>query len=491
MNGLYRKTSSLRLEIQIKRNRGYLTGDYPEEYVRNLTSYTVPGAVFTKLYKRGHWDGRKHLYSKVDKSIPAGLVPLVSNSLKQRGYTVSVIDYREENIPAVGNKGITVGGKLRGKFGQGIYDYQYKAAEALINGKRGILKIATNGGKTSIAAAVIHHLAVPTVFVVPGRELFYQSRETLADLLEISEDSIGMVGDGLFSIGDWVTVASMETLHSKIQNQELSEEDLNRWQCLFADEVHMGGSDTFYEVLDQIPAYWRGGLSATPYDRSDSGTLRLIAQTGPMLYEVTTKELVEKGISIQPFVKLLKIEEPKLPSGLKKWQKVQQLGIVENQKLNQLIATEAVDYIKEGKHCVIMVDKLDQGWAILDKVKKHVDNVDFIHGSLGSEKRQKLLQDFKEDRILGLVSTSVLNQGVDMDCIDVLILAGGGKAVIPTIQRVGRGLRRGRGRDKLVVVDVMNFTHPYLIKHSQRRLNIYKREQCYKIHTVDEAPSEI
>ena len=68
-----------------------------------------------------------------------------------------------------------------------------------------------------------------------------------------------------------------------------------------------------------------------------------------------------------------------------------------------------------------------------------------------------------------------------MPCIDVLILAGGGKAKIRLLQRVGRGLRTGAGKERLLVIDFANFTHKWLLKHSLARLRTYIAEECFMI----------
>jgi superfamily II DNA or RNA helicase len=79
---------------------------------------------------------------------------------------------------------------------------------------------------------------------------------------------------------------------------------------------------------------------------------------------------------------------------------------------------------------------------------------------------------------------SILDEGVDVPNIDVLILAGGGKSSINTLQRVGRGLRKGGNIDKLYVVDTLDFQQYHLLKHSLQRLDDYKNEDCFVIEEV-------
>lgn len=463
--------------IEIKGNRAYLSGNYPKEFVKKVTSYFVNNYYFSKLYKLGKWDGRRHFFNEKTCSFPAGLVDVVKEEL-QKNYKeckVSITDYREENIPPSSNRGFDLIGV---DFGQGKYDYQIKAAEEAIKKKRGILKLAVNAGKTEISCAITKHLSVPTLFIVPGIDLLYQTRDRFSKRLGIEVEDIGLIGDNNFKLGNWITVGTVDSLLSRIKSEDLVQEDLDKWDLLFIDECHGAGSVTAYKVLDKIPAYWRFGLSATPLDRSDGDTFRLISQTGPIIYEVSNKDLVDRGISVQPVVRLLKINEPVISKKVP-WPKVKNLGIVKNPHLNDLIALSVTEYAKEGKLCLVLVDQITQGEEIKSRIKDV--RAEFIHGKADSDERKKALNDFSKGNIKVLIGTSIFNQGIDLDCIDVIALAGGGKATIPVIQRIGRGLRSGRGRDKLIVLDVMNFCHKHLIKHSHKRLQLYKKEGCFII----------
>lgn len=485
--------------IEIKGNRAYLKGTFPTSHIRELTSYPVQGANFSLAYKRGKWDGRKHLFNLRDNSMPAGLVSIVRNSLENEfNAKVTLIDNRLDINTA--NAGIGVKGKLEDKFGKGIFDYQLLSAESAVAAKRGILKLATNAGKTVIAGAIINHLQIPTLFIVPGVELLYQAQEALSEFTGQIPEEVGLIGDGHFSIGSWVTVAIVDTLVSRLADKEQAKRLMEaNWQLLFLDECHVAGSDTTFAALDAIPAYYRFGLSGTPLDRSDGATLRLIAQTGEIIYEVKNKLLVERGISVQPVVKLMTINEPKIPKTRNKlkvtYAEAYDEAYVNNLYLNQKVVETLIPYLDEGKSVIIMIDRIEHGENIKniidntlyerwEKLQGVHHNIKFIHGSQSSDERKEALTAFKNGEINCLITTSILNQGVDIDCIDLLCFAGGGKAVIPTLQRVGRGLRSGRGREKLIIIDIINNCHQFFSKHANIRLDTYKSEECFQIEQI-------
>jgi len=81
----------------------------------------------------------------------------------------------------------------------GVYelrDYQLDAFYAALERKRGILHLATNAGKTLIAAALAKVLDIPTLFVVHRKTLLQQTYDAFKE--HINKSELGRVGDGLF-----------------------------------------------------------------------------------------------------------------------------------------------------------------------------------------------------------------------------------------------------------------------------------------------------
>jgi len=51
--------------------------------------------------------------------------------------------------------------------------------------------------------------------------------------------------------------------------------------------------------------------------------------------------------------------------------------------------------------------------------------------------------------------------------------AGGGKDELPVLQTIGRGLRRTDEKDKVIIYDFFDPSHPYLISHFGQRVTLY------------------
>lgn len=341
---------------------------------------------------------------------------------------------------------------------------------------------------TSCAAALIKCLQVPTLFLVERVNLVNQTIERFAEYLNISEKDVGKVGDGSYTYGDWITIATPKTLKNLMKP-----EDADRWRLVIADECHRAANNTFYSVLEGINAPWRLGMSGTPLSRSDGADLRLIAQTGPVIYEVSNEFLVERGISVPPTVEMIRVTSPVILQKDLSWSDVEDIGIVGNEHLNNIIIKRAVAEAEKGKQVLVLVNIIDHGKKLIKAIKSELGETEmdtalgkmskakFISGKESTKVRDRALKNFAKTKIKILVATSILDEGIDVPNIDVLILGGGGKAKTKLLQRVGRGLRTGEDKEGLLVVDFANYTHKWHLKHSLERLRLYKAENCFKI----------
>jgi len=461
-------------EIHIYGPISKLSGEFPLAAVREATSYAVEGAQFSKQYRKGLWDGRKHLFKTATGAFPTGLLDLVTHVLDVAEVQYQVIDHRRPLAPQ-GRIYDLVGVKMEGK-----YDYQLDAAKTAVAKKQGILRIATNGGKTEIACAITKYLGLPTLFMVTTRELLYQARERFMKRLGVTEAEVGIVGDGHWQPGSWVTVATVDTLESRFERQEC-QDLLKSAEVLFVDECHHAGSETWYDVCIACPANYRYGLSGTPMDRTDGANLRLLAAIGPIIVDIPNKFLVDRGISAKTHIIFSKVTAPVLPKKLA-YASAYKQGVVANPNALSLIVDWTKAFHEAGLSTLILCEQIEHGKIIDSALWTATGGIFiphlFIHGEEDTYIRTEALKDFGERRLPVLIASTILDEGVDVPTIDALILAGSRKSRIKTMQRLGRGLRG----NKLIAVEFANFTHDHLLRHSLQRYEDYKKEECFPLY---------
>lgn len=134
-------------------NKCQLLEEDDEKVIKALDfqlSYRIQGAEHSKAFKgyvnaRGEevtWDGRKHLMES-NLRFPVGLLDKVIDFYEERGLDLEIVDQRRNTSET---SPIDIMPRLN-EMGIKPRDYQINAAEKAANVNRGIIRIATGGGK--------------------------------------------------------------------------------------------------------------------------------------------------------------------------------------------------------------------------------------------------------------------------------------------------------------------------------------------------------
>ena len=434
-----------------------------------------------KLYVRTDgehgWDGKRHLFRKTSKGyvVFTGLVPFIQELLKKRGIVCRVINKFTLLNPTFPRM-IAEKVKLNDIT---FRDYQLDGIEQALIHQRGVVHVATNGGKTAIMGGIIKAFKIPkTLILVHSAKLARQLKDKLQYFLD---EPIGMIGSGFFDHNAQIIIGMPGSLKITKKKDKEKVFILNNLfksvRLICIDEVHHVASKQFEEVLKHCKyAYSRFGFSGTPFSRSDGKNILVEALVGPQIIRVTNKQLIDRGISAKPIVFFHSLKNNKEVKD-REWITVYKKGIVHNAVRNQLIVSLAVKAAEEGKSVFISVFEISHGTNLknLLATQTSVPCV-FIHGTQDPYKQDQLQKSFEKGDVPILIGSPVLGEGIDFDAaVDCLIVADAKKAPINLVQKVGRVLRKG-GRI-LSVHDFVDNNHKYLKKHSTERLMIYKKEK--------------
>ena len=175
------------------------------------------GYFFAKAYKEGYWDG--YIRFTEDRRFPSGLLLDALIALRGAGYTYTLengidplrlpelperLDLYHEDLP---DNTLT------------LRDYQLEAVNSALKNRRGIVNIATNGGKTEVACGimkVIEPLLAEDeriLFLTHSTEIAVQSHKRIEERLQMD---VGFIGKG-----EWdekrITVAMIPTVAKYIE----------------------------------------------------------------------------------------------------------------------------------------------------------------------------------------------------------------------------------------------------------------------------------
>lgn len=168
-------------------------------------------------------------------------------------------------------------------------DYQRRGSAALLATHDGILCLRCGAGKTVVGLHSAAQLGVPILITVTDEGLAEQWMEEIEDFLGIDSKDVGYVGGGKFNWKKAITIAQVNTLAKRADEDRLPPEMLHHFGVIISDEAHVMGAPYFNNAIPPFHGR-RWGLSATP-DREDGFDTLLRYTIGEVVYTYLTPDL--------------------------------------------------------------------------------------------------------------------------------------------------------------------------------------------------------
>ena len=378
------------------------------------------------------------------------------------------------------------------------YPYQMEAIDAWhANGKRGVISLPTGAGKTYIAVMLIAETQRPTLVHVPTIDLMHQ---WYAVLREYFGTEVGLYGGGYHELASLtVTTYQSAVMHAPYYG--------NRFGMAIFDECHhLPGQQYQYTAISSI-APFRLGLTATP-ERTDGGETRLYSLVGECCYEAKVQELSGKTLSPYRVVTIavemedterVRYEEARRTylDFLKKahinmgagrgWQTFLWKS---SQTAEGREAFKA--YLTQKQLSFASTTKQEWVWKLIqrhrgarmliftqDNTTAYQLGVRFFLPVLTHQtklkERNAFLENFRNGTYSILVTSKVLNEGVDVPEANVAIIVSGSGSVREHVQRLGRILRKREGKQAVLYELISKETGEHFVNKRRRQHHAYER----------------
>ena len=486
-------------KIVIKGNTSQIIEETDVEHVLALDkhlSFFVQGSEHTPAF-RGYvnregdfvkWDGFKKLLTPT-LQFATGLVDRVVAFYKAANKTIDIIDRRP---PKSVEPPKNIIDNLK-KIGKEPYPYQLEILDIIDKYDRGIIKVATGGGKSLIAALITAKLGKKTTIYVIGKDLLHQFHDFF---VECFDEPIGIVGDGLCEIHD-INIASIWTIGQAIgmkKNEILLDSDddeksVNKTKYIeilkmmkecrlhIIDECHMSACETVQQIFKHSNAEHIYGLSGSPW-RDDGADLLIEAILGKYIVNIPASRLIKEGYLAQPLIRFRVV--PPYPYELEKnYQSIYKKYVVENDVRNGLVLDAAKALVAKGYQTLVLFNSLKHGKILHELFEEHMTCA-LLDGSNDKEERDKVKKDLMNHKIDCVLASRIFDIGVDIPSLSGLVIACGGKSTVKALQRVGRVIRKYPGKTFAVVIDFVDQA-TFLDNHSKTRYRIYTSEDGFDV----------
>lgn len=368
-----------------------------------------------------------------------------------------------------------------------LRDYQEQVITKCMSKGRGIIVVATAGGKTLIMSTLISNLisakSFKKIVVIVPTQL---TKQTYDEFVKFSTGwtCTWWTGEHKPNIDCEVIIAGNKILQSEKQDIEW----LFRADALIVDEVHgLRYGNSINKIIKKFNTCYRFGFTGTmPDNILDQWTVKGII--GPVIFEKNSHELrEEKYISpVQVLVAQVTYSDPPIytrsVSTTANYQKEIDY-IISNDKRNKYI-TKIVN--KLSNNTLILVDRLEHGERLYNILTINSNKkIFYIRGEVEYEDRDKIKDIMEETSdVICIAISSIFSTGINIKNLHNILFAASGKAKIRIIQSIGRGLRLHSSKQRLIIIDIFDDLK-YGKKHFEKRKLIYEKEKIpYKSYKI-------
>lgn len=346
----------------------------------------------------------------------------------------------------------------------------------IAKGEDRVLLISSTGtGKTYASAFAMRECGFKRVlFLVHRGQLARQSRESYRMVFDDSI-SMGLVGAGHSEYDCDYVFATVQTLN---RDKHLFKYEKDAFDCIILDEAHHSSAGTYQKVMNYFKPKLFLGMTATP-DKMDDN------QEGKNIYEIFNYQLALE-IRLQqamennllcPFhyfgiTEVSSVDEKNM--SVKKLSTEDFRRLTSDTRVRHIIEqAEYFGYSGDRVKGLVFCSRIDES----EELSRKFNNIGYrtiaLNGSAGEEERisafERLAMDESEadgdhQPLDYIFSVEILNEGVDIVEVNQVIMLRPTQSPIVFIQQLGRGLRKAKGKEYVVILDFIgNYNKNFMI----------------------------
>ena len=297
---------------------------------------------------------------------------------------------------------------------------------------RQLVVFATGLGKTTTATRIITQFK-KALWITHVEELIIQSAKSI--ISEIGEMEVGIIKQERFDIDKRVVVASIQTLHRRLDKIPKSTFD-----CIVIDEAHLAMAPTWLKAAQHFDVKLLLGLTATP-DRLDGISL------GNLFDEIVVDKDIAFGIDEGYLVELdairlkteVNLDKVRTTGGELNARDLE--AIINTPSRNNYIVDRWLEEAKGKKTLAFCVD-MQHAVDLCSAFRQKGVLADFVvSDETLCPDRKGVMDRFRRSETTVLTNVMILTAGFDQPDVECIIAARPTKSKTIYLQQIGRGTR--------------------------------------------------
>jgi superfamily II DNA or RNA helicase len=380
------------------------------------------------------------------------------------------------------------------------YPHQQEALAAWKAAKgRGVIVLPTGAGKTLVGLLALSWAQRDGLIMVPTLDLMQQWYALLR--AAFPDQEIGLIGGG-YHEPQPLTIATYDSAARHVERLG------DRFGLLIFDEVHHLPSEFYRSIAEFSLAPYRLGLTATP-ERGDGREVDLPELIGPIVYRRHPEQLAG-GVLAEFQVRVIHVDLSPAEreayrqaleernaflqanrlalSTLEGWNRFVMLSARSVEGRRAMRAHRAARRIAHatpaklralgmilanhpGARTVIFTEDNATAYEVSQRFL-----IPCLTHQTAIKERQDILDRFKAGTYAAIATSNVLNEGVDVPDASIGVILSGSASAREFVQRLGRILRRGEGKQAVLYEVIARETREERVADRRRENVVHGRE---------------
>ena len=347
--------------------------------------------------------------------------------------------------------------------------------EALINltelrqnsQNKALIISATGTGKTFLSAFDVAAVRPSRcLFIVHRTNIAEKARQTFAKV--IKDKSLGLFTGVKKENTDYL-FATVQTLSNPQTLQQFAKDEFD---YIIIDEVHHAEANSYQKVLGYFEPKFLLGMTATP-ERNDGGDIFKLFDYN-IAYEIRLHQALEQDI-LCPF-HYFGIEDFYLENEKQLARDFTKL--VSDDRVEHIVKNmRFYGYCGDAQKTLMFVSNIYEAQELEMKFLAKGIKAKALTSQTAEKDRDIAICELESGRLELIITVDIFNEGVDIPSLNQVVMLRPTQSAIVYIQQLGRGLRKAKGKDFVVVLDfIANYENNFLIPIALSQDNSFDKD---------------
>lgn len=337
--------------------------------------------------------------------------------------------------------------------------------------KRALLIAATGTGKTYLSIFDVKQAKPKRVLYVAHRDMILNKSEHSFKSL-LGNINTGFLNGNQKDLNADYLFASVFTL---AKDETLSQFTKDHFDYIIVDEVHHAGASSYKKIIDYFTPKFLLGLTATP-ERSDGFDIFSLFHNN-IPYEIRLQKALKENL-LCPF-HYYGLSDLTVNGEI----------VDDKSDFSRLVSSERIHHIEHAIRRyksndipvkgLIFCSRIEEAKELSEALNKDGFYTTYLTGNNSDLEREKTIQrlESNEDKLEYIISVDIFNEGVDIPCVNQVVMLRPTESAIIFVQQLGRGLRKDKSKKYVSVIDFIgNYENNFFIPIALFGDNSYNKD---------------